>query len=57
MTMVIATHEMSFAREVADQVCFLEGGRILEQGPPERIFSSPEREETRRFLARVLAPR
>ena len=57
MTMIIATHEMGFARDVADQVCFLEGGRILERGEPERIFSSPEREETRRFLARVLAPR
>ncbi len=54
MTMVIATHEMSFAHEVADQVCFLEGGRILEQGPPERIFTAPQREETKRFLARVL---
>ena len=57
MTMIIATHEMGFARDVADQVCFLEGGRILERGEPKRIFSSPEREETRRFLARVLAPR
>jgi len=54
MTMVIATHEMSFAHEVADQVCFLERGRILEQGPPERIFTAPECEETKRFLARVL---
>jgi polar amino acid transport system ATP-binding protein len=57
MTMVIATHEMSFAYEVADQVCFLEGGRILEQGPPERIFTAPQREETKRFLARVLRDR
>lgn len=54
MTMIIATHEMSFAREVADQVCFLEDGRILERGTPEHIFSSPEQAETRRFLARVL---
>ena len=54
MTMIIATHEMGFAREVADQVCFLEEGRILERGKPEQIFSSPERPETRRFLARVL---
>jgi len=54
MTMIIATHEMSFAREVADQVCFLEDGRILERGTPKQIFSSPERAETRRFLARVL---
>ena len=51
MTMLIATHEMGFARDVADQVCFLEGGRIVERGPPEQIFSAPEREETRRFLA------
>jgi polar amino acid transport system ATP-binding protein len=54
MTMIIATHEMSFASDVADQVCFLEGGRILERGTPEQIFSSPTRPETRRFLARVL---
>ena len=43
MTMVIATHEMSFARDIADQVCFLDEGRILEQGPPQEIFSSPQR--------------
>lgn len=55
-TMVLATHEMSFARDVATRVCFLEGGRILEQGPPERIFSAPEHERTRSFLKRVLAP-
>ena len=55
MTMLIATHEMGFARDVADQVCFLEGGRILERGAPEQIFTAPEREETRRFLARLLA--
>jgi polar amino acid transport system ATP-binding protein len=54
MTMVIATHEMSFAREVADQVAFLHEGRIVEQGPPERVLGSPEREETRRFLSRLL---
>jgi ABC-type microcin C transport system duplicated ATPase subunit YejF len=42
MTMLIATHEMGFARDIADRVCFLEAGRILEQGPPERIFTSPE---------------
>jgi len=57
MTMVLATHEMGFAREIADTVCFLQGGRILEQGPPERIFSDPERPETRDFLARVIAAR
>jgi polar amino acid transport system ATP-binding protein len=54
MTMVIATHEMSFAREVADQVAFLHEGRIVEAGPPERVLSSPEREETKRFLSRLL---
>jgi polar amino acid transport system ATP-binding protein len=54
MTMVIATHEMSFAREVADEVAFLHDGRILELGPPDRVLSSPQREETRRFLSRLL---
>ncbi len=53
-TMVLATHEMAFAREVATKVCFLEGGRILEQGPPEQIFTSPREERTRQFLRRVL---
>ncbi len=55
MTMLIATHEMGFARDVADQVCFLQDGRIVERGPPEQMFTAPEREETRRFLARLLA--
>jgi polar amino acid transport system ATP-binding protein len=55
MTMLLATHEMGFARDVADQVCFLEGGRILERGAPEQIFTAPEHEETQRFLARLLA--
>ncbi|MBJ7358581.1 amino acid ABC transporter ATP-binding protein [Nocardioides sp.] len=55
-TMVIATHEMSFAREVATSVCFLHEGRILEQGPPERMLSDPQEERTRRFLSRVLPP-
>jgi polar amino acid transport system ATP-binding protein len=54
MTMVIATHEMGFAREVADEVAFLHDGRIIESGPPDRVLSAPEREETRRFLARLL---
>jgi polar amino acid transport system ATP-binding protein len=54
MTMLIATHEMSFAREVADRVAFLHEGRILEQGPPEKVLASPEREETKRFLSRLL---
>jgi polar amino acid transport system ATP-binding protein len=54
MTMVIATHEMTFAREVADQVAFLHEGRILEQGPPSQVLTSPQQEETRRFLSRLL---
>ena len=54
MTMVIATHEMGFAREVADEVCFLHDGLIVERGEPERIFSAPERPETQRFLRRLL---
>jgi polar amino acid transport system ATP-binding protein len=54
MTMVVATHEMSFAREVADKVCFLDAGSILEEGPPGEIFSSPREPRTRAFLARVL---
>jgi polar amino acid transport system ATP-binding protein len=54
MTMLIATHEMGFAREVADQVCFLHDGVILERGEPERIFTAPEQPETQRFLRRLL---
>lgn len=53
-TMVLATHEMSFAREVATSVCFLHEGRILEQGPPTQMFSHPREERTRQFLRRVL---
>jgi polar amino acid transport system ATP-binding protein len=53
-TMVLATHEMAFAREVATQVCFLHEGRILEQGPPGEIFTAPREERTRQFLRRVL---
>ena len=55
MTMVIATHEMGFARDVANRVAFLEEGRILEEGPPERMFSEPREEATRRFLDRIIA--
>jgi polar amino acid transport system ATP-binding protein len=55
MTMLIATHEMGFARDIANRVCFLDEGRILEQGPPERIFTSPEHPRTRRFLQRIIA--
>jgi polar amino acid transport system ATP-binding protein len=54
MTMLIATHEMGFAREVADEVCFLHEGLIVERGDPERIFTAPERPETQRFLRRLL---
>jgi polar amino acid transport system ATP-binding protein len=54
MTMIIATHEMGFAREVADQVCFLHEGQIVERGVPEDIFTAPERPETQRFLRRLL---
>ena len=53
MTMLIATHEMSFAREIADEVCFLDEGRILEQGPPQEILGRPSNERTRQFLQRV----
>ena len=52
--MVIATHEMSFAREVADEVAFLHEGRIVESGPPEKVLEAPEKQETRRFLSRLL---
>ena len=55
MTMLIATHEMGFARDIASRVCFLDSGRILEQGPPERIFTSPENPRTRQFLQRIIA--
>jgi polar amino acid transport system ATP-binding protein len=54
MTMILATHEMAFARDVATQVCFLHEGRILEQGPPEQIFTAPREARTREFLQRVL---
>lgn len=54
-TIVMATHEMAFARDVADHVVFLDQGRILEQGPPPQVFSSPREERTREFLSRFLA--
>ncbi|WP_030483734.1 amino acid ABC transporter ATP-binding protein [Nocardioides aequoreus] len=54
MTMVLATHEMAFAREVATTVCFLDGGRILEQGPPSQVLVDPREPRTRAFLRRVL---
>lgn len=53
MTMVLATHEMGFARDVADQVCFLDGGVVLERGTPDEVFGAPREERTRRFLRRL----
>ena len=55
MTMLIATHEMSFARDVAHRVCFLHEGRILEEGPPDQLFGAPREERTQQFLARIVA--
>jgi polar amino acid transport system ATP-binding protein len=55
MTMLIATHEMGFARDVAHRVCFLEAGRILEEGTPDAIFGAPREERTRQFLQRIVA--
>jgi len=54
MTMLIATHEMAFAREIADRVCFLDGGVILEQGPPGEVLSEPREARTRQFLQRII---
>ena len=54
MTMLIATHEMAFARDIANRVCFLDAGRILEQGRPAEIFSAPREARTRQFLQRVI---
>ena len=54
MTMLIATHEMGFARDIASRVCFLDAGVILEQGPPARIFSTPQEPRTRQFLDRII---
>ena len=54
MTMLIATHEMGFARDIANRVCFLDKGRILEQGPPAQIFSEPREARTRQFLNRII---
>jgi polar amino acid transport system ATP-binding protein len=56
MTMIVVTHEMSFAREVADRVAFMDDGVILEEGPAEQVIGSPAQERTRRFLARILDP-
>jgi polar amino acid transport system ATP-binding protein len=54
MTMLIATHEMGFARDIADRVCFLEEGRIIEDAPPAELFTAPKDERTRRFLRRIV---
>jgi polar amino acid transport system ATP-binding protein len=55
MTMLLATHEMAFAREISDRVCFLRSGRLWEIGTPDQIFTDPQQPETREFLARVIA--
>jgi polar amino acid transport system ATP-binding protein len=55
MTMLIATHEMGFARELADRVCFLDAGVILESGPPDQVFGQPREARTRQFLQRIIA--
>jgi polar amino acid transport system ATP-binding protein len=57
MTMILATHEMSFARDIADQVCFLDEGRILEQGTPAEIFTAPREPRTQQFLQRIIEAR
>ena len=54
MTMVLATHEMGFARQVADRVAFLDKGRVLEQGPPDQVLGDPVEPRTRQFLARII---
>jgi len=54
MTMVVVTHEMGFAREVADRVIFMDGGVIVEEGPPEQVFGNPKHERTKAFLSKVL---
>jgi polar amino acid transport system ATP-binding protein len=54
LTMVLATHEMGFARDVANRVCFLDGGQLLEQGPPNALFTSPQQPRTQQFLQRVI---
>ena len=53
MTMVVVSHEMAFAREAANRVIFMDEGEILEQGPPERLFGSPEHRRTQEFLRRI----
>ncbi|WP_431882244.1 amino acid ABC transporter ATP-binding protein [Micromonospora gifhornensis] len=57
MTMILATHEMGFARDVADQVCFLDAGRVIESGPPSQVLADPVHPRTRQFLARIIEAR
>ncbi|MEV6692568.1 amino acid ABC transporter ATP-binding protein [Micromonospora sp. NPDC051196] len=57
MTMVLATHEMGFARDVADQVCFLDAGRVIESGPPSQVLADPIHPRTRQFLTRIIEAR
>jgi polar amino acid transport system ATP-binding protein len=57
MTMLIATHEMAFARDVADRVCFLDAGVVLEQGPPADMFTRPQHPRTQQFLERIVEAR
>ena len=54
MTMVVVTHEMGFAREVGDRVIFMDGGQILEEGTPDRIFNHPQNPRTQEFLSKLL---
>ena len=54
MTMVLATHEMQFARQAADKICFLKDGKVVEEGSPKQIFTHPKRVETKAFLSRAL---
>jgi polar amino acid transport system ATP-binding protein len=55
ITILMATHEMGFAKQVSDRVCFLDGGRVLEEGPPDQVLGAPAEERTQQFLARVIA--
>jgi polar amino acid transport system ATP-binding protein len=54
MTMLIATHEMGFAKDISSRVCFLDAGKILEEGPPSQIFTSPTNPRTQQFLQRII---
>ncbi len=54
MTLVVITHEIGFAKEVADRVLFFDGGSLIEEGPPERFFSNPKQERTKLFLSQIL---